>query len=29
MSPEKLAFAEKKTKEITEAYENLKNMDLT
>ena len=28
MSPEKLAFAEKKTKEITEAYENLKNMDL-
>ena len=29
MSPEKLAFAEKKTKEITEAYENLKNIDLT
>jgi hypothetical protein len=27
--PEKLEFAEKKTKEITEAYENLKNIDLT
>jgi len=29
LSPEKLEFAEKKTKEITVAYENLKNMDLT